>query len=57
VRAGLLNAWPGLSHYYGIHPWDVERLSYLELQAYVDDLNEVARAQQRAQSEARRRGR
>ncbi len=55
MRAGLLRAWPGLSHYYNIHPWDVERLSYAEIDAYVQDLREIARRLKQADRDARHR--
>jgi hypothetical protein len=34
VRRRLLKSWPALSHFYGIHPWDVDRLTVDELIAY-----------------------
>ena len=43
-----------LSHYFDIHPWDVERLSYLEIDAYVQALQDIGRRQREAESEARR---
>ena len=58
MRAGLVDAWPNLSHHYGIHPWDVDRLSYAEINAYVEALNVLGRAQAKAKREmdkARRR--
>ncbi len=58
MRARLLNAWPDLSHYFGIHPWDVERLSYVEIDSYVEALNEIARTQRKHRANTRgRRGR
>jgi len=44
VRATLVGAWPSLSRLYGIHPWDIHRLSIPELNAYLEDLEEYARA-------------
>lgn len=34
IRRSLRKEWPALSFLYGIHPWDVERLSYTELDQY-----------------------
>lgn len=58
MRARLTAAWPDLSHYFGIHPWDVERLTYGEIDAYVEALNEIGRQQRKQRADARaRRGR
>ena len=43
MRARLLHSWPALSFHFGIHPWDLDRLSPFELDAYIgalDDINE-----------------
>jgi hypothetical protein len=33
--------WPGLSLHFGLHPWDVERLSQAEIERYVHALNRI----------------
>lgn len=38
MRAALVELWPLLSDFYGIHPWDTPRLSIPELSHYIDDL-------------------
>lgn len=43
MRAALIEAWPGLSHWFGIHPWDVGRLSVVELAQYIEALDDLAR--------------
>lgn len=35
MRRAHLKAWPALSHLYGLHPWDIDRLTYAELREYV----------------------
>ena len=40
MRAALIELWPVLSDIYGLHPWDVHRLSVVELGRYIDDLPE-----------------
>lgn len=35
MRARLRGAWPTLSHYFGIHPWDVKRLTWDEIDVYL----------------------
>ena len=34
MRRRLLPEWPALSHWFGIHPWDVYRLTPAEIKAY-----------------------
>jgi len=55
VRARLVDVWPALSHHFDIHPWDVERLTFRELNAYVKALNDLAREQQKQQRQAQAR--
>lgn len=43
MRAALLPVWPALSKHYGLHPWDVDRLSAAEMNQYLDGLAELAR--------------
>lgn len=40
MRAALLKAWPALSETFGIHPWDVKRLSAAEIGQYLIFLRE-----------------
>lgn len=49
MRARYLHAWPALAELYGLHPWDVERLTHAELAEYVTALNERIAHQQRQQ--------
>lgn len=53
IRARLLRAWPNLSHYFGIHPWDVERLTVFELNAYLDAIKQIVDAHAKAKRERR----
>lgn len=55
MRASLIHLWPALSRRFGIHPWDVERLTFNELEAYVDDLEAEVREIQRQQKQRSRR--
>lgn len=41
MRRALLSAWPALSRVYGLHPWQVDRLTPDELNAYLDDLGHL----------------
>ncbi len=41
MRARLTLAWPELSHYFGLHPWDVDQLTYGEIEAYLDALHDL----------------
>lgn len=41
MRAALVELWPLLSQFYGIHPWDTPRMSLEELGQYVEDLPEA----------------
>jgi hypothetical protein len=45
VRASLLNVWPDLSHLFGLHPWDLDRLTPHELESYLDARNSFLDAQ------------
>jgi len=38
VRRRLLPVWPALSFRFGLHPWDVDRLTVDELNAYIKAL-------------------
>lgn len=42
----MLKAWPALSYHFGLHPWDVGRLSEIEIDFYLEalrDLNEASK--------------
>lgn len=43
MRARLLHTWPALSHLFHLHPWDLERLTPLELEAYLSAAEDHAR--------------
>lgn len=45
--------WPALSARFGVHPWDVERLTYAELEHYRDALVEEARARRKTRTRRR----
>ena len=34
MRQELLSQWPALSHLFGLHPWDIDRLTAREVAAY-----------------------
>lgn len=38
MRAVLLDALPTLAHFYGVMPWDIDRLTPLELGKLLDSL-------------------
>lgn len=44
MRRAIGPRWPALSRHFGVHPWDVERLTFDELAGYLDALDEVERA-------------
>lgn len=48
MRAALLHQWPALSRLFGLHPWDVDRLTFDELRAYLEHFEEIAAARARA---------
>jgi hypothetical protein len=41
VRRALLPLWPAFSRVYGLHPFDVERLTPDEVNGYLADLNRM----------------
>lgn len=53
MRRALLKQWPALSKFYGLFPWDTDRLTLDELRQYVDQYAEYQRQMKRQQ----RRGR
>lgn len=54
MRRAVGPGWPALSHYFGVHPWDVERMTYAEVGWYRDALADLAK-QHRQQARAARR--
>jgi hypothetical protein len=40
LRRAVGDDWPALSRVYGIHPWDVHRLTFHEIATYQADLAE-----------------
>lgn len=53
MRRALLKQWPALSKFYGLFPWDVDRLTFDELRQYLDQYAEYQRETKR-QSKRRR---
>ncbi len=43
MRRALCKQWPALSQLYGLHPWDLDRLTGDEVGAYLNDLAENAK--------------
>lgn len=43
MRRALLKQWPAFSRIYGLHPWDVDRLTKGELLEYDDDLKRLVK--------------
>lgn len=41
MRRQLREALPGLAHWFGIRPWEVEELSYGELDVFVKALGKL----------------
>lgn len=39
IRRAIGDRWPALSHWFGLRPWDVERLSWGELFDYLEALD------------------
>lgn len=40
----MVDLWPALSKHFGLHPWDLERLTYAEIESYRNALQDIARA-------------
>jgi hypothetical protein len=55
VRRRLRTTWPALSHLYGLHPYDLDRLTPGELDAYLTDLDRHVKALKAAERQARQR--
>lgn len=55
MRRRLRTTWPALSHLYGLHPYDLDRLTPGELDAYLTDLDRHVKALKAAERQARQR--
>lgn len=53
MRRALLKQWPALSKFYGLFPWDCDRLTLDEIREYLDQYADYQREMKRQQ----RRGR
>ena len=45
MRRALLEQLPAFSHVFGIHPWDVDRLTLREVNTYSRVIDEMQEAQ------------
>lgn len=54
MRRALLRQWPALSRFYGLFPWDVDRLTIDELGQYIDQYADYQRELKRQQARATR---
>ncbi len=43
MRRALRRQLPAFSHHFGIQPWDIDRLTYGELDLYLEQLRELAK--------------
>jgi hypothetical protein len=41
LRRALRKQLPAFSYHFGIHPWDIERLTYGEIETYLDALADL----------------
>jgi hypothetical protein len=48
MRRALLPWLPAFSARFGIQPWQIDQLTYREIERYIRTLNEIAAAQQQA---------
>lgn len=55
MRRALRKQAPALSHWFGIHPPDYERLTFGELRVYTEALASIARDQKKTAKPARKR--
>jgi hypothetical protein len=42
MRRALRDSLPAFSQHFGIHPWDVDRLTYGEIAVYLDALKRIS---------------
>ena len=46
MRQAIGNRWPALSHWFGLHPWDVERLTPFEIKSYLEALHDINKSRE-----------
>lgn len=51
MRAAIGPRLPLLAHFFGVHPWDVDRLSAREIRFYLDALDDLEQERKRADRE------
>lgn len=54
MRRALLKSWPALTRFYGLHPWDAERMTLDELNEYLRQFDQHQREQRLAAAKAKR---
>jgi hypothetical protein len=54
MRRELLKTLPALSMHFGLHPWDIDRLTYRELDTYLTTAAAIGAAQRQAAQRQRR---
>ena len=54
MRRALLTRWPAISRFYGLFPWDAERLTVDELNEYMRQWDQYQRDMRSEQAKARR---
>jgi hypothetical protein len=54
IRRALLKQWPALTRFYGLFPWDVDRLTADELAQYVTQMADYQREVRRQEARAQR---
>ena len=54
MRRALLRSWPALSKFFGLYPWDIDRLTMDELNEYLRQMDQYQREQQNAARRANR---
>lgn len=54
MRRDLLKQLPALTHFYGLRPWEVEELTYAEVDEYLGQLAEYQRKTEEAARKVRR---
>jgi hypothetical protein len=54
VRRDLLKSWPAITKFYGLFPWDMERLTVDELNEYLSQMDDVQRERELERKRAKR---